>query len=110
MPPQLVSRARRIRIGVRGAIIGGLCGLVLVGIVAAQNNGTALVRFLAWSWPGTPLFVPILCALAVGFLVGVLFMLPSSGARVRRSFPAPPPTVAHDAGAVEEGEGPGGHA
>jgi len=59
----------------RAAVAGGLVALIVMLVLAIQNTSTAGVRFLVWSWTGTPLFAVIVVSLLVGFGLGLLFML-----------------------------------
>ena len=47
---------------------------VVLTVFCAQNTGATSVQFLAWSWPGAPLFVVILASVALGIAIGGLFV------------------------------------
>ncbi len=85
------GRAARLSARLRAGIVGAVAGVVLLVIFAVENVNPATVHFLAWSWPGTPVFAVILCSVVLGFLIGVLFMLLRPG-RPRTRAPGTPPT------------------
>lgn len=58
----------------RLVIAAAVVAAVVLTIFCAQNTGPVSVHFLAWSWPGAPLFVVILASVGLGFLIGGLFV------------------------------------
>ena len=47
---------------------------VVLTIFCAQNTQATSVKFLAFGWPGAPLFVVILAAVGLGIALGGLFV------------------------------------
>ncbi len=64
----------RISDAARLVIAAVVVAAVVLTIFCAQNTGAASVKFLAWSWPGAPLFVVILASVALGIAIGGLFV------------------------------------
>jgi uncharacterized integral membrane protein len=56
-------------------VIGAVVvGAVILTVFCAQNTQGTSVTFLAWSWPGAPLFAVILASVALGIAIGGLFV------------------------------------
>lgn len=108
--PRSVSRGRLLSVRLSAGIAGAIAAIVLFVVFAVQNGHTAPVVFLVWGWPGTPVFAVILCSVAVGFVIGVLFMGLRAGPtrRARRSGPPPSGPPAPALGATPPGTNPGG--
>jgi uncharacterized integral membrane protein len=63
-----VSTVARLVIG--AVVVAG----VVLAIFCAQNTQGASVKFLAFGWPGAPLFVVVLASVGLGIVIGSLFV------------------------------------
>ncbi len=66
--------ASRISNLARLVIAAVVVGAVILTVFCAQNTQGTSVKFLVWSWPGAPLFVVILASVALGLVIGGLFV------------------------------------
>jgi uncharacterized integral membrane protein len=66
--------ASRISDAARLVIAAVVGAAVVLTIFCAQNTRATSVQFLVWSWPGAPLFVVILASVALGTIVGGMFV------------------------------------